>query len=130
MFYDCFNKNGAKDFIEILLSLPLSMAMEWTNNHDIALAWEVLLLEPYRYKARTVERGKVRQKNSRQPQFARCIEVSCHKEIGEGESEAKCGRSRLFTRNSVIHSESAISSMSNLSYSSYGNSKFFEKLQS
>ena len=23
MFYDCFNKNGAKDFIEIRLSLPL-----------------------------------------------------------------------------------------------------------
>ena len=38
------------------------MAMEWTNNHDIALAREVLLLEPYRYKARTVERGKVWQK--------------------------------------------------------------------
>ena len=62
MFYDCFNKNGAKDFIEIRLSLPLSMAMEWRNNHDIALAREVLLLEPYRYKARTVERGKVRQR--------------------------------------------------------------------
>ena len=38
------------------------MAMEWTNNHDIALAREVLLLEPYRHKARTVERGKVWQK--------------------------------------------------------------------
>ena len=40
------------------------MAMEWTNNHDIALAREVLLLEPYRQKARTVERGKVWQKVS------------------------------------------------------------------
>ena len=30
-------------------------------------------------------------KNSRQPQFARCIEVSCHKEIGEGVSEAFTG---------------------------------------
>ena len=38
------------------------MAMEWTNNHDIALAREVLLLELYRHKARTVERGKVWQK--------------------------------------------------------------------
>ena len=36
--------------------------MEWTNNHDIALAREVLLLELYRHKARTVERGKVWQK--------------------------------------------------------------------
>ena len=35
------------------------MAMEWTNNHNIALAQEVLLLEPYRHKARTVERGIV-----------------------------------------------------------------------
>ena len=87
--------------------------MKWTNNHDIALARVVLLLEPYRYKARTVERGKVWQKIA--DKFARCIEVSCHKEIGEGASEAKCGRSRLFTRNSAIHSESAISSMSNLS---------------
>ena len=33
--------------------------MEWTNNHDLALAREVLLLEPFRLKARTVERGKV-----------------------------------------------------------------------
>lgn len=38
------------------------MAMEWTNNHDIALSRKVLLLEPYRHKARTVERGKVWQK--------------------------------------------------------------------
>ena len=35
--------------------------MEWTNNHDLALAREVLLLEPFRLKARTVERGKVWQ---------------------------------------------------------------------
>ena len=35
--------------------------MEWSKNHDIALAREVLLLEPYRHKARTVERGKVWQ---------------------------------------------------------------------
>ncbi|CAH3183886.1 unnamed protein product, partial [Porites evermanni] len=31
------------------------------NNHDLALAREVLLLEPFRLKARTVERGKVWQ---------------------------------------------------------------------
>ena len=106
------------------------MAMEWTSNHDIALAREVLfILEPYRYKARTVERGKVWQKIADNLN-SHAYEVSCHKEIGEGASEAKCGRSRLFTRNSAIHSESAISSMSNLSYSSYGSSKFFEKLQS
>ena len=35
--------------------------MEWTNNHDLALAREVLLLEPFRLQARTVERGKVWQ---------------------------------------------------------------------
>ena len=35
--------------------------MEWTNNHDLALAREVLLLEPYRHKMRTIERGKVWQ---------------------------------------------------------------------
>ena len=35
--------------------------MEWTNNHDLALAREVLLLEPYRHKVRTIERGKVWQ---------------------------------------------------------------------
>ena len=34
--------------------------MEWTNNHDLALAREVLLLEPYR-QVRTIERGKVWQ---------------------------------------------------------------------
>ena len=37
------------------------MAMEWTNNYDIAIAQEVLLLKPYCHKARTVERGKVWQ---------------------------------------------------------------------
>lgn len=35
--------------------------MEWTNNHELALAREVLLLAPYCYKARTAERGKVWQ---------------------------------------------------------------------
>ena len=34
------------------------------KNHDIALAWEVLLLEPYSHKARTVERGKADNLNS------------------------------------------------------------------
>ena len=66
-----------------------SVVMEWTNNHDLALAREVLLLEPFRLKARTVERGKVWQTiadKSGQLEFARYIEVSCHKEIGEGAS--------------------------------------------
>ena len=35
--------------------------MEWTSNHDLALAREVLLFEPYRHKVRTIERGKVWQ---------------------------------------------------------------------
>ena len=35
--------------------------MEWTNNHELALAREVLLLAPYCHKARTAEMGKVWQ---------------------------------------------------------------------
>ena len=58
-FFDsCFTKNGAKVLIAILLLLPLVWyLMEWTNNHDLALAREVFLLEPYRHKVRTIERG-------------------------------------------------------------------------
>ena len=37
------------------------MVMEWTNKHDIALSRDVLFLEPYQNKARTVVRGKVWQ---------------------------------------------------------------------
>lgn len=37
------------------------MAMECTNNHDIALALQVFSLEPYHHKVSTVERGKVWQ---------------------------------------------------------------------
>ena len=33
--------------------------MEWTEKHDIYLAREVLLSEPFRFRARTVERGKI-----------------------------------------------------------------------
>ncbi|XP_068738447.1 uncharacterized protein [Montipora capricornis] len=35
--------------------------MEWTDAHDIQLAREVLVSEPFRFKPRTVERGKVWQ---------------------------------------------------------------------
>ena len=35
--------------------------MEWTNKHDIQLAREVLVSEPYRFRPRTVERGKIWQ---------------------------------------------------------------------
>ena len=37
------------------------MIIEWIRKHDLALAREVLLLERYRLKAKTVERGKVWQ---------------------------------------------------------------------
>ena len=61
MFYDYFNKNAAKDLIEILLSLPLV----WQWNGQITTT--LLLLGRFCYwnrtvKARTVERGKVLQK--------------------------------------------------------------------
>ena len=62
MFDSCFTKNGTKGLIAVLLFLALVWyLMEWTNNHDLALAREVLLLEPYRHKVRTIERGKVWQ---------------------------------------------------------------------
>ena len=35
--------------------------MEWTKEHDIHLAREVVLSEPFCFKPRTVERGKVWQ---------------------------------------------------------------------
>ena len=35
--------------------------MEWTDAHDIQLGREVLVSEPFRFKPRTVERGKVCQ---------------------------------------------------------------------
>ena len=38
-----------------------SRKMEWTKEHDIHLAREVLFSEPFRFKPRTVERGKVWQ---------------------------------------------------------------------
>ena len=36
--------------------------MEWTEEHDIQLAREVLLSEPFRFKPRTVEHGKCGKK--------------------------------------------------------------------
>ena len=38
-----------------------SLVMEWSPNHDLALAREVLLLESYRHKARTAVRGTQRE---------------------------------------------------------------------
>ena len=35
--------------------------MEWSQAHDLQLAREVLASEPFRFKARNVERGKVWQ---------------------------------------------------------------------
>jgi len=35
--------------------------MEWSDQHDVLLAREVLLCEPYQFKPRTVERGKIWQ---------------------------------------------------------------------
>ena len=35
--------------------------MEWSEDQNLALVREVLTTEPYRFKARTTERGKVWQ---------------------------------------------------------------------
>ena len=39
--------------------ITFSSAMEWSE--DLALVREVLITEPYRFKARTTERGKIWQ---------------------------------------------------------------------
>ncbi len=33
--------------------------MEWTEKHDVILCQEILVSEPYKYKARILEIGKV-----------------------------------------------------------------------
>ena len=49
--------------------------MEWTHRHDSMLCREILASEPYKFKARTVERGKVwdeiaeRLNNIKDPKF-------------------------------------------------------------
>ena len=45
----------------MVLFFLFSRNMEWTEEHYIQLAREVLLSEPFRFKPRTVERGKVWQ---------------------------------------------------------------------
>ena len=35
--------------------------MEWSEDQNLALVREVIITEPYRFKARTTERGKVWQ---------------------------------------------------------------------
>lgn len=44
-----------------MLSRSQSVVMDWSENHNILLAREVLVSEPFRFKPRTVERGKVWQ---------------------------------------------------------------------
>ena len=45
----------------MVLFALFSRNMEWTDAHNIQLAREVLVSEPFRFKPRTVERGKVWQ---------------------------------------------------------------------
>ena len=45
----------------MVLFALFSTNMEWTDAHDIQLAREVLVSEPFRFKPRTVEHGKVWQ---------------------------------------------------------------------
>ena len=53
--------------------------MEWTEEHDIQLAREVLLSEPFRFKPRTVERGKVWQEIANRLNEHRLIHVQVTK---------------------------------------------------
>ena len=41
--------------------------MEWSEDQNLALVREVLITEPYRFKARTTERGKVWQQIADNP---------------------------------------------------------------
>ena len=43
------------------LLFTFSSAMEWSEDQNLALVRGVLITEPYRFKARTTERGKVWQ---------------------------------------------------------------------
>ena len=49
--------------------------MEWTENRDVILCREILVSEPYKFKPRTLERGKVwdeiaeRLNNIKDPKF-------------------------------------------------------------
>ena len=38
--------------------------MEGSEDRNLALVWEVLMTEPYHFKARTMERGKVWQQTA------------------------------------------------------------------
>ncbi len=129
-------KNGAKGLIKILRSLPL--VCQWNGQTTTTL----LLLGRYCYWNHINTRRQLKEENHRL--FLASLRSSIQMASIPSQTEpwlqtkassiykhsAKCGRWRLFTRNSPLRSESAISSRSNLSYSSYGNSKFFEKLQS
>ena len=48
-------------FICNFILFTFSSAMEWSEDQNLALVREVLTTEPYRFKARITERGKVWQ---------------------------------------------------------------------
>ena len=56
---EIFNKTPwfIYDFHNFIL-FTFSSAMEWSEDQNLALVREVLMTEPYRFKARTMERGK------------------------------------------------------------------------
>ena len=45
--------------ILITASFSRNHSMEWSENHDLALCGEVLLLEPFKYPKRSKERGEI-----------------------------------------------------------------------
>ena len=45
----------------IFILFTFSSAMEWSEDQNLTLVREVLIREPYRFKERTTERGKVWQ---------------------------------------------------------------------
>ena len=135
-----------------------SLVMEWSPNHDLALAREVLLLESYRHKARTVVwvvRGKVWQTiadnlNSHvtlkflvtKKSVREHLKLLLDKYRARTQNECRDRGVERWNRagqtlqeinekweaaNSAMHS---VSSRSNLSDSSYSDSKFFERLHS
>ena len=65
---EIFNKTpwfiyGFHDFI----LFTFRSAMEWSEDQNLALVREILITEPYRFKARTTERGKVWQQIADNP---------------------------------------------------------------
>ena len=65
----------------MVLFALFSRNMGWTDAHDIQLAREVLVIEPFRFKPRTVERGKVWQEIANRLNESRLIHFRVTKRL-------------------------------------------------